>query len=274
MRATRVGADTALAQIARLVDGGADGKAPVQRLADRDLGVFVPVVIALAVATLGFWLGAGRARDLRVHRRRRGADHRLPVRARPGDADGAAGRHRPRRPARHPDQGPGGARVDPPRRHDRARQDRHGDDRADERSSTSSPRDGTDADEALRLAGALEDASEHPIARAIAAAARDELGALPPVEAFANREGLGVEGVVDGHAVLVGRPALLAEWGMRAARRARRCARREAEARGRTAVVVGWDGAARAVLVVADTVKPTSAEAVAALARSACARCC
>ena len=112
VRATRVGADTALAQIARLVTEAQSGKAPVQRLADRVSGVFVPVVIGLAVATLGFWLGAGEAAGVRVHRRRRGADHRLPVRARARDADGAARRHRPRRAARAADQGARGARVD------------------------------------------------------------------------------------------------------------------------------------------------------------------
>ena len=89
------------------------GKAPVQRLADRVSGVFVPVVIVLAVATLGFWLGTGRGRVVRVHGGGRGADHRLPVRARAGHADRAAGRHRPRRAARDPDQGARGARVDP-----------------------------------------------------------------------------------------------------------------------------------------------------------------
>jgi Cu+-exporting ATPase len=118
-----------------------------------------------------------------------------------------------------------------------------------------------DEAEVLRLAGALESASEHPIAAAVATAARERVGPLPGVEEFANVEGLGVQGVVDGHAVLVGRPALLAQWsqpltgeldGTRAA----------AEARGHTAIAVAWDGRARAVLAVADTVKPTSTEAV------------
>jgi Cu+-exporting ATPase len=123
---------------------------------------------------------------------------------------------------------------------------------------------GEDEAEVLRLVGALEDASEHPIARAIAASARDRVGTLPPVESFANREGLGVEGVVAGHAVVVGRARLVADWALHPPA-ALDAARDEAEAAGRTAIVAAWDGSARAVLVVADTVKPTSAEAVAAL---------
>jgi len=120
-----------------------------------------------------------------------------------------------------------------------------------------------DPAEALRLAGALEHASEHPIARAIADAAA-AAGALPAVEGFANREGLGVEGVVDGHAVVVGRPALLADWSLHLPPELE-AARRAAEARGQTAVAAGWDGRAAAILAVADTVKPTSAEAIASL---------
>jgi Cu+-exporting ATPase len=123
--------------------------------------------------------------------------------------------------------------------------------------------DGVDRGEALRLVGALEDASEHPIARAIAAAAAGE-GALPAVESFASREGLGVEGVVGGHALIVGRPALLAAWSMHLSP-ALDAARAAAEARGQTAIAAGWDGEATAVFVVADTVEETSAEAVASL---------
>jgi Cu+-exporting ATPase len=124
--------------------------------------------------------------------------------------------------------------------------------------------DGVDRTELLRLAGALEDASEHPIAQAVAAAARDETGALPAVEAFNNREGLGVEGVVEGRALVVGRPALLADWAMYLPP-ALEEARARAEERGQTAVAAGWDGEAAAVLVVADTVKPSSVEAVSSL---------
>jgi Cu+-exporting ATPase len=123
--------------------------------------------------------------------------------------------------------------------------------------------DGIDRDEALRLVGALENASEHPIAQAIAAAAHDA-GPLPAVESFQNREGLGVEGVVDGHALVVGRPALLADWALHLPAELED-ARRAAAASGRTAIAAGWGGRAAAVFVVADTVKPTSAGAVAEL---------
>ena len=131
VRATRVGADTALAQIVRLVTEAQSGKAPVQRLADRVSGVFVPIVIALAVATLGFWLGAGES----ARRSRFTAAVAVLIIACPcalGLATPTAIMVGTGRGAQlgHADQGPGGPRVDPPRRHRRARQDRHGDDRA------------------------------------------------------------------------------------------------------------------------------------------------
>jgi Cu+-exporting ATPase len=121
--------------------------------------------------------------------------------------------------------------------------------------------DGQDPDEVLRLAGALEDASEHPIAQAIAKGAVQRVGDLPRPEDFANVEGLGVQGIVDGHAVLVGRTRLLAEWSQHLPAELER-AKAGAEADGKTAVAVGWDGEARAILVVADTIKDTSAEAI------------
>jgi Cu+-exporting ATPase len=116
-------------------------------------------------------------------------------------------------------------------------------------------------DQVLRLAGALEDASEHPIAKAIAVGARDKVGDLPGVEGFTNLAGLGVQGVVEGHAVIVGRPRLFDDWAQRLPDDLVQ-AMRDAESDGKTAVAVGWDGKARAVLVVADAVKPTSAEAI------------
>ena len=123
------------------------------------------------------------------------------------------------------------------------------------------PAAGEDAAEVLRLAGALEAASEHPIARAVARAAAERCGACPPVADFANSEGLGVTGVVDGRGVVAGRRRLLAERGAALPEELERAAS-TAEASGRTVVAVGWDGAARGVLVVADAVKPTSADAV------------
>ena len=125
VRATRVGADTALAQIARLVTDAQNGKAPVQRLADQISAVFVPVVIALAIGHPRVLARDRRDPRHRVHRRRRRPDHRLPLRPRPRHPHRAPRRHRPRRAARHPHQGPTGPRVDPADRHRRPRQDRH-----------------------------------------------------------------------------------------------------------------------------------------------------
>jgi P-type Cu+ transporter len=124
--------------------------------------------------------------------------------------------------------------------------------------------DGTNADEALSLAGSLEHASEHPIARAIAAGAVDRGIALLPVESFSSVHGLGVQGVVDGHAVVVGQERFLADWSLHLDTRLR-AARDEAHAAGRTPIYVGWDGELRAAIVLSDTVKETSAEAVAGL---------
>jgi Cu+-exporting ATPase len=126
------------------------------------------------------------------------------------------------------------------------------------------PATGTDRAELLRIAGALEDASEHPIAQSIARAARAELGVLPQVEAFANRDGHGVEGMIDGRGVQVGRPALMTEWAL-AMPDDVEAARRGAEEQGRTAVIAAWDDAVRGVIVVADTLKETSPTAVASL---------
>jgi Cu+-exporting ATPase len=123
---------------------------------------------------------------------------------------------------------------------------------------------GVERSDALRLVGALEAASEHPIARAIAAAAEAELGQLPPVEGFVNREGLGAEGIVAGRGLVAGRPSLLAEAGL-SSTAGLDTARKAAEAEGRTAIVAGWDGAVRAVFAIADTPKPSSAVAVSRL---------
>jgi Cu+-exporting ATPase len=124
--------------------------------------------------------------------------------------------------------------------------------------------DGTTVEDVLRLAGSLEDASEHPIAAAIATGARQRGAVLSPVESFANTEGLGVQGVVEGHAVVVGRERFLNEWALHPDADLL-AARDAAEAAGRTAVFVGWDGVPRGLLVVADAIKDTSAEAVAGM---------
>ena len=124
---------------------------------------------------------------------------------------------------------------------------------------------GGDADTVLRLAGALEDASEHPIAAAIAAGARERLGDLPVVESFANTQGLGVSGSVEGHAVIAGRVRWLTEQSAQPLPAELAAVLEEAEGAGRTAVAVGWDGRIEGIVIVADTVKPTSAQAVAEL---------
>ena len=263
VRATKVGADTALAQIARLVADAQTGKAPVQRLADRVSGVFVPVVIALAVATLCFWLGAGESATFAFT-----AAVSVLIIACPC----ALGLATPTALMVGTGRGAqlglliGGPEVlESTRRVDTVVLDKTGTVTTGRmRLVEVAVADGVDREQALRLAGALENASEHPIARAIAKAARAELGGLPAVEEFGNREGLGVEGVVDGRAVVAGRPALLDRRAMRLPANLD-AARTHAEARGQTAVAAGWDGQAAAVFVVADTVKNTSAEAVASL---------
>ncbi len=128
VRATRVGADTQLAQMAKLVEDAQHGKAQVQRLADRISGIFVPIVIGLSVATLGFWLGAGAGASAAFTAAVAVLIVACPCALGLRHPDRADGRHRSRRPARHPHQGSRGAGVHPTRRHDRPRQDRHRDD--------------------------------------------------------------------------------------------------------------------------------------------------
>jgi P-type Cu+ transporter len=262
VRATKVGADTALAQIARLVEDAQTGKAPVQRLADRVSGVFVPVVIGLAVATLGFWLGNGESATFAFT-----AAVAVLIIACPcalGLATPTALLVGTGRGAQLGLLIKGPEVLESTRRVDTVLLGKTGTVTTGTMSLVDVVvADGVRRAEALRLVGALENASEHPIAHAIAAAAAAE-GALPAVEGFANREGLGVEGVVDGRALIVGRPALLADWAMHLPPELD-AARRAAEARGQTAIAAGWDGQASAVFVVSDTVKETSAEAVASL---------
>ncbi len=260
VRATKVGADTALAQIARLVTEAQSGKAPVQRLADRVSGVFVPVVIGIAVATLGFWIGAGESVEFAFT-----AAVAVLIIACPcalGLATPTALLVGTGRGAQLGVLINGPEVLESTRTVDTIVLDKTGTVTTGTMALVDvALADGAGRGEVLRLAGALEAASEHPIARAVAEAAREEVGPLPGAEDFRNREGLGVEGVVEGHAVVVGRPALLADWATHLPPELD-AARTAAEQLGRTAIAVGWDGQARAVLAVADTVKPTSAEAV------------
>jgi Cu+-exporting ATPase len=263
VRATRVGADTALAQIARLVTDAQSGKAPVQRLADRVSGIFVPVVIGLAVATLGFWIGAGE--DLAFAFTAAVAVLIIACPCALGLATPTALLVGTGRGAQLGLLIKGPEILESTRTVDTIVLDKTGTVTAGRMTLLDVvPADGEDRAAVLRIAGSVEDASEHPIAQAIARAARDELGALPPLEGFANHDGLGVQGVVDGHGVLIGRPAFMAEWSLKLPAELRD-AQGAAEAQGRTAVLAAWDGEVRGLLVVADTVKATSAEAVASL---------
>ncbi|MEW2483792.1 heavy metal translocating P-type ATPase [Mycobacterium sp. NPDC049093] len=260
VRAKRIGSDTQLAQMAQLVEDAQSGKAQAQRLADRVSAVFVPIVIALAVGTLGFWLGTGgsvaaaftAAVAVLIIACPCALGLATPTALLVGTGRGAQL----------------GILIKGP---EVLESTRHVDTVVLDKTGTVTTgamtlldvitTAGEDPAEVLRLAGAVEDGSEHPIARAIAKGARDKLGELPSVEDFANVAGLGVQGVVDGHALVVGRRQLLADWGQQLPSDLD-TAMREAQGQGRTAIAVGWDGQARAVLVVADAVKPTSKEAI------------
>ncbi|MEU6726540.1 heavy metal translocating P-type ATPase [Nonomuraea wenchangensis] len=263
VRATRVGADTQLAQMAKLVEEAQTGKAQVQRLADRISGIFVPIVIALALGTLGFWLGTGDGV---------GAAFTAAVAVLIIACPCALGLATPTALLVGTGRGAqlgilikGPEVLESTRRINTVVLDKTGTVTEGRMTLTAvHVAEGESEEEVLRLAGALEHASEHPIAQAVAKGAAARVGELPAPEDFANVEGLGVQGIVDGHAVLVGRPRLLEEWSQHLPANLERDLR-EAQAAGRTAVAVGWDGQARAVLVVADVVKPTSKEAIARL---------
>ena len=259
VRATKVGADTALAQIAKLVTDAQSGKAPVQRLADRVAGVFVPIVLALSVLTLVAWLLAGESASFAFT-----AAVAVLIIACPcalGLATPTALMVGTGRGAQLGLLIKGPEVLESTRRADTIVLDKTGTVTTGKMSLLDvALADGVDRAQALRLVGAVENASEHPIARAIARAAAAETD-LPGVQEFVNREGLGVEGVVEGHALVIGRPALLADWALHLPAELD-AARRAAEARGRTAIAAGWDGEAKAVFVVADTIKPTSVQAI------------
>ena len=238
VRATRVGSDTALAQIARLVADAQAGKAPIQRLADRVSAVFVPIVIALSLATLAGWLLLGGSVTEAFT-----AAVAVLIIACPcalGLATPTALMVGTGRGAQLGIVIKGPEVLEETRRVSTIVLDKTGTvTEARMELVDVVPMNGATRDDVLRLAGAVEDASEHPIAQAIAAAARAEVGQLPPVEDFESRPGIGVVGRVDGRTVEVGR--------------------------GAEGITVSWDGEPRATLVVADTVKSTSADAVAEL---------
>ncbi|REE02264.1 heavy metal translocating P-type ATPase [Citricoccus muralis] len=260
VRATRIGSDTQLAQMARLVEDAQTGKAEIQRLADRISGVFVPIVIAIAVATLAAWLGAGFPAAAAFT-----AAVAVLIIACPcalGLATPTALLVGTGRGAQLGILIKGPEVLESTRKVDTIVLDKTGTVTTGTMTLQGvHPSAGTGEDELLRLAGAVEDASEHPIAQAIARGATERVGSLPVPETFANHEGRGVQGVVDGHLVVVGRETMLADWSLTmptdlADTKAR------AESAGQTAVVVAWDGQVRGVLVVADALKDTSAEAI------------
>ncbi|WNM35231.1 heavy metal translocating P-type ATPase [Streptomyces sp. Li-HN-5-11] len=257
VEATRVGADTQLARMAKLVEDAQNGKAEVQRLADRISAVFVPVVLLIALGTLLTWLLAGG--DVTAAFTAAVAVLIIACPCALGLATPTALMVGTGRGAQLGILIKGPEVLESTRRVDTVVLDKTG--------TVTTGRmtlqevhaaEGTDEKELLRLAGALEHASEHPVARAIAAGAEERIGPLPAVQHFENVPGRGVRGRVEGHEVAVGR---LVEFDAELPEEVAR-ARRAAEAEGRTAVVVGWDGLARGVVTVADAVKETSAEAV------------
>ncbi|MEU5805683.1 heavy metal translocating P-type ATPase [Streptomyces sp. NPDC047718] len=263
VEATRIGADTQLARMAKLVEDAQNGKAEVQRLADRISGIFVPVVLLLALGTWVTWLlltdDATAAFTAAV------AVLIIACPCALGLATPTALMVGTGRGAQLGILIKGPEVLESTRRVDTVVLDKTGTVTTGRMALVGvHPADGTDEAELLRLAGSLEHASEHPIARAIASGAAERAGALPVPESFENLAGLGVQGVVEGRAVLVGRPRLLEDWSMPLPEGLAE-AKAAAEAEGSTAVLVAWDGAARGVLTVADAVKDTSAEAVSRL---------
>ena len=261
VRATRVGTDTQLAQMAKLVEDAQSGKADVQRLADRVSGIFVPIAIAIAIGALGAWLGAGFPPASAFT-----AAVAVLIIACPcalGLATPTALLVGTGRGAQLGILIKGPEVLESTRRVNTIVLDKTGTvttGRMTLVDAITVP--GTDRRELLRLAGAVEDASEHPIAQAIAKGASEELEEmLAEVEGFQNFAGKGISGVVDGRAVLVGRQSLLDDWAIAPDAELQR-QKEAAEQEGKTSVLVAWDGEIRGLLVVADTVKPTSAEAI------------
>jgi Cu+-exporting ATPase len=267
VRATRVGEDTALAQIARLVTAAQSGKAPVQRLADQVSAVFVPIVIALALATLVYWLADGAGASFAFT-----AAVAVLIIACPcalGLATPTALLVGTGRGAQLGLLIKGPEVLESTRLIDTVVLDKTGTVTSGEMAVVAvHAAPGVEEAEVLRLAGAVEDASEHPIAAAIAARAKEEFVLLPAVDDFVSEAGVGVRGVVGGRTVVAGRASELSNlYGIAIQTRHSlppdlQTAREQAEARGQTAIAVGWDGEVRGLIVVADTVKPSSREAI------------
>ncbi len=257
VEATRIGADTQLARMAKLVEDAQTGKAQVQRLADRIAGVFVPVVLLIAAATFGLWLG--NTGDTVAAFTAAVAVLIIACPCALGLATPTALMVGTGRGAQLGILIKGPEVLESTRRVDTVVLDKTGTVTTGRMSLRAvHTAEGTDERELLRLTGALEHASEHPVARAVAAGAEERVGTLPEVERFKNVPGRGVRGRVEGREVAVGR--LSEVFGELPPELAR--AKEDAERAGHTAVVAGWDGTARGVLAVADTVKETSAEAV------------
>ncbi|MGW3658602.1 heavy metal translocating P-type ATPase [Streptomyces sp. NPDC005151] len=264
VRATRVGVDTQLSRMARLVEDAQNGKAEVQRLADRISAVFVPVVLLFALVTLVVWLLL--TDDVTASFTAAVAVLIIACPCALGLATPTALMVGTGRGAQLGILIKGPEVLETTRRIDTIVLDKTGTVTTGRMTLQDvHPTPGTDATQLLRLAGALEHASEHPIAQAVATGAAEHTGAaLPAVQSFVNVPGLGVRGTVDGHQVLVGRPQLLTDAGI-AVPEALSGSLADAAAQGRTSITVAWDGEARGVLGVADAIKDSSATAVAEL---------
>jgi Cu+-exporting ATPase len=262
VEATRVGADTTLAAMARLVEAAQSGKAPVQRLADRVSAIFVPIVIAIALGTLAYWLITEAESTFAF-----GAAVAVLIVACPcalGLATPTALLVGTGRGAQLGILINGSEVLEDTRRIDTIVLDKTG--TVTTGTMTMSAIDvigETSQEDLLLMAAAVESASEHPVARAIASAGKEN-GTLPPVQSFLNHEGFGVEGVVSDTRVLVGKPSLLEDNGVVIGNKAVTTLERQRSS-GHTSVLVAWDGQVRGVIGVADTVKPTSRQAIAAL---------
>ncbi|QBF47625.1 heavy metal translocating P-type ATPase [Janibacter limosus] len=264
VRATRVGGDTQLAQMAQMVADAQNGKAEAQRLADRISGIFVPIVLVLSLATLIFWIAIGTGLSMAFT-----AAVAVLIIACPcalGLATPTALMVGTGRGAQLGILIKGPEVLESTRKVDTIVLDKTGTvttGRMTLREVIAA--DGQDEDEVLRYAGALEAASEHPIAQAIVTGARARSGSLPEVDGFANVEGLGVQGVIlsgdVSTSVVVGRPQLLADWSMPLGQELQEAMTR-AQQDGGTAVAVGWDGVIRGIVVVADAIKDTSKQAI------------